>query len=400
MTDESHLSAARHVAQSEMVRAQKAAQVQLANYVIMQESSEDEFTEWTELAAFNPLALARRFETLEVKAKKKEKDEEAEKASNKKVLEIKKLEETSEQYQRKNPELQARTLLLLRSRLAKGDSKEAVLKKVLETYPDYSLADEALDYLLETADADLMNSIREAKEELNTTFGREIRAGRNIAEQAREFSRQGLGSPTGLREMYRDITGNPRDPATLFDELTKNFTYDKMKSVIDFLLHSLGSDLKSKGPSIARAELHRLMTESRTLQAILGVYRFFKSRLKLVDLSFRRFGLSLPSRMSFELLAKQFMKFLQERYPSIDKLLQMAALLGISEEEMAQIIIYTQYRDAIRQVAPKLFRSEQHRQDVLSIFIETLEELEDRLEEKEEEKEEKEEDKDKKEKEK
>ena len=390
MTDESHLHASRIMAaQSEMVRAQKAAQIELAAYSLIQESSEEEFTEWAELSAFNPLAMARRFETLELKAKKKEKEEQSEKANDKKVVEIKKAEEVSENFQRKNPELQARTLLLLRTRLSKGDSKEDVIKKVLETYPDYSLADEALDFLIETSDRDLMKVIREAKEELNQTYGREVRAGRNINTQAQEFSRQGLGTPTGLRDMYRDITGNPRDPGTLFDELNKNFTYDKMKSVIDFILHSLGSDLKAKGPSIARAELHRLMTESRTLQAILGVYRFFKSRMKLVDLTFRKNGLSVPNRLTFELLAKLFMKFLQERYPSIDKVLQMAAQLGISEEEMAQIIIYTQYRDAIRQIAPKLFKSEQHRQDVLMVLIESLEDLEDKIEEKEDEKEEK-----------
>ena len=33
-----------------------------------------------------------------------------------------------------------------------------------------------------------------------------------------------------------------------------------MQTVINFVLHSLGSDLKSKGPSIDRGELHRLMS--------------------------------------------------------------------------------------------------------------------------------------------
>ena len=108
----------------------------------------------------------------------------------------------------------------------------------------------------------------QAKEFLNASFKREIVAGRNINLQAQTFSKEGLGSPTALRDMYRDITGNPRTPHTLFDELTAKFSYDSMRMVIRFLLHSLGADLKSKGPSITRPELMRLMEETQILQAI------------------------------------------------------------------------------------------------------------------------------------
>lgn len=378
--------------------SQQSIQAQsMTNYVLAQEESDIDFIEWAETAAFNPLAMARRFETLEVKVKKKGKDEEAEKAEKKdrKILEVKKLEEVAEQFQKKNPETLSRTLLLLRARITNSDTKEDILRKVLEVYPDFSLADEALDYLLETTGGDLARLVAEAKEELNARYGREIRAGKNIALQAREFSSQGLGSPTGLRNMYRDITGNPRDATTLFDELSSKFPFDKMKSVIDFLLHSLGNDLKSRGPSISRAELHRLMTETRSLQAIIGIYRFFKSRMKLIQSAFKKGGLFLPPRLTFEQIAKQFIKFIQERYPSSDKAMKLAALLGISEELAAQIIIYTQMRDAVRGVAPKLFKSDQHRQDVLTTLIEVLEELEEEMEEEEEKEEKEEKDKEK-----
>ena len=382
--------------QSDSVRSKASEGIN--KYSIMQESTEDQFTEWTELSAFNPLAMARRFETLEIKTKKKGKEEESEKTEkeDKKILEVKRVEEVSEQYQRKNPlEIQARSLVLLRSRISAKDSKEQILKKVLELYPDYSLADEALDFLLETSDAELAQLVTQAKEDLNRLYGREVRAGKNIKETAQEFSKQGLGSPTALRDLYREITGNPRDAGTLFSELTSNFDFEKMKTVIDFILHSLGSDLKAKGPSISRAELHRLMTEGRSMQAILGVYRFFKSRMQLIQSAFEREGLTLSGRINFELLAKTFMKFLQERYPTADKVIQLGYQLGLSEEEIAEIIIFTQMRDAIRQVAPKLFRSEQHRQDVFLSFIEAIEELDEELEKESEEEEEKEDEKEK-----
>ncbi len=368
-------------------RTQQAAAQQAARgMAVEQEESQEGFQSWIDEGVFNPIIMSRRFEALENKRKRSTKEEEAEKAERKDkvVLEVQKLEEVSEQYSRKNPELQTRSLLLLRARISQRDTKEEILRKVLEMYPDYSLADEALDFLLQTTEGNLAAEVRLAKEELNAQYGREVKAGRNIAEQAREFSKQGLGTPTGLRNLYREVTGNPRDANTLFNELTAKFNYDKMKTVIDFLLHSMGSDLKSKGPSIDRGELYRLLSESRKLQSLLGVFRFFKSRMNLIMSAFERQGLQLPMRLTFEMLAKQFMKVIQERYPSADKILQLGIQLGLSEEILAQIIIYTQMRDGIRQVAPKLFRSDQHRQDTLNAFIDAIEDLDERLEEEEE----------------
>ncbi len=347
------------------------------------------FPSWIDEGTFNPVLMSRRFETLESKRKRTAKEEEAARTeqADDTGMEVQRVEEIGDEFYRRNPELQPRSLALLRSRISKDDTQEEILHKVLEMYPDHSLADEALDYLLQTSKGSLADRVRRAKQELNALYSREIKAGRNIASQAREFSQQGLGSPSGLRNLYREVTGNPRDANTLFSELTSKFNYDKMKTVISFLLHSMGGDLKSKGPSIDRGELHRLLTETRKLQGILGIFRFFQSRMNLIMAAFARQGFQLPMLITFEMLAKQFMKALQERYPSADKILQLAKQLGLSEEELAQVIILTQMRDGVRQVAPNLYRSDQHRQDLLNAFMDAIEELDERIEEEEEEEE-------------
>ena len=369
-------------------RAQQAASQRAARQeMISQEESELGLQSWVDEGAFNPVLMARRFESLENKRKRTTKEEETEKVQQQDevVLEVQRIEQIGDELSRKNPEFQTRALLILLSRLSKQDTKEEILQKVLEMYPDHSLADDALDFLSQTADKGLADKVRQAREEFNNTYGREIRAGKNIAQQAREFSEQGLGTPTGLRSLYREVTGNPRDANSLFNELTAKFNYDKMKTVIEFLLHSMGGDLKSKGPSIDRGELHILFSEARKLQGILGVFRFFKSRMALIIAAFERQGLQLPMRITFELLAKLFMKALQERYPSADKILQLGTQLGLSEELLAQVILLTQMRDGIRQVAPKLFKSDQHRMDLLNAFLDAIEELDEKLEEEEEE---------------
>lgn len=381
----SHDIPASRIQQMQQLHAEQLAALNMAD--ILQDETEIEFQAWAD-EAFNPVMIARRFEQLETRTKRTSRKDEAEdkKTEEGEPLQVEKTEAVSEQFEQKNPELDARALLLLRSRIKDQDTKEDILRKVLEMYPDYSLADEAIDFLLQTTKGKLATQVRLAKEMLNERYGREVRAGRNMAEQARTYSSQGLGTPTGLRGLYRDITGNPRDSNTLFNELSSKFEYEQMKKLIDFLLHSLGSDLKSKGPSIDHAELHRLITETRKLQAILGIFRFFKSRMALIASAFARQGMSMPKNLSFEALARLFMKFLQERYPAPDKVLQMAIQLGLTEELLAQIIVFTQMRDGVRGVAPKLFKSELHRQDVLKSFMDAIEKLDEELDEDEDEK--------------
>jgi type III secretion protein W len=372
------------------LKAQKVARAQAeGKLAAAQITAQEEFVPHVD---FTPAKIARKFQALEAKVGRRE--QLSEEQENAEVLSVKQVEEFSMNYQKKNQELEARRLLDLRARITAKDSKEEILQKVLEAFNDYTLADEALDFLIDTTiEGDLATKLKEAKESLNERHARQIIAGRNINEAAQAYAKLGVDSPTALRDMYRDITGNPRDALTLFEELSQKYPFDRMRSVIAFLLHSLGADLKAKGPSIGRAELHRLFTDTRSLQAILGVYRFFRSRMRLIFQSFEKDDLPYPQRITYEVLARLFIKFLQERYPSAEKVRHFGVILGISDELLAQIILGTQMRDAVRQVAPRLFKSEQHRQDILLAFIDALAELEEEMEEKAEEEEKEEKDK-------
>lgn len=353
---------------------QEARAEQISSQISLREGSEE---------MVNPFAA--RFATRQKDIKSSKTRVQKMKAAGEKLsrmLPIEKMKDTADQFQRRNPELKANVLVLLRDYIKPGDTKEDILRKLQEFYQDPSLADEALEFLLETSDGELNQTIQTAKQEYVEDHQREIMAGRNIGAQARQASEKGLGMPTNLRDMYRDITGNPRDSTTLFEELSKRYAFKDLKKVVDFLLHSLGADMKAKGPSIPRGQLHRLLTETRSLQAILGVYRFFKGRMNLVQTMFEKNGLDLPANLTFEALAKQFMNLASERYPSSDKVLQSAVRLGLDKWIMAKIIALSQLRDAIREVAVnQVYRSVQHRDELYMAIIEALEDLEDELEE-------------------
>jgi type III secretion protein W len=302
---------------------------------------------------------------------------------------IKKIKNSAEKFEKKNPELKKKTLQTLREHIKPGDSKNTILKKVKEFYGDISNADDALDFLLETTGGELHEAVKQAKDEINKHYKRDIVAGKNISEEARAFSKEGLGSATALRDTYRDVINNPRDPRSQFDFLEKKFGYEKLQKAIKFMFNAIGRDLRSQGPSISRGFLHRLFTETRTLQMILGVYNHFKGKMALLKSLFTKNGLKMPSQLNFESLAKSFMSLTGERYPSSDAVMKMARAFRIDSNLLSKIFVFSQFRDAINAVAAdKIYRSIQHRHELYAAIIEALEELEDELEIKEEEEEE------------
>lgn len=355
-----------------------------------QVGTEESLEQTKELVTFNPRERNKNFKPLRdrnlPRMQAPEKTKEPEKTAPRDPASA----NIANRYGQKNPELNPNTLLILQARIPEEASEEDIQSILDEFYSDKALADEALDFLIEVSENKeaLKQKMITTKQRFNSHFGKEIRAGRNISSQARLFSSKGLGSPTALRGLYSDLIKNPRNAQTLFDELTEKFKFSDMKNVIDFILHSLGDDFKAKGSSIAKGELQSLMGESKNMQAILGLFRFFQSRMSLIKKSFKHKDLNLPSRLTFELLARVIVQFLKERYPSSDKVLKLAYLLGIADELEAQMIIFSQYRDAMRNISPLLFLSERHRQEVLTVFMETLSDLEDEIDEEEEEEEE------------
>lgn len=366
--------------------AVKMIQEQAATQRAVQIESEEDLSQYFEVAAFNPGQRVKQFKELhDIKTPSSSKGEKTSQANEKTVLSTEEVTLIAEQIQEKNYELNAKTLLILREQVLSSKTEDEILEKTNAIYPDASLADEALDFLIQTAPGmEQKNRIDQAKQSLNASRQREIIAGRNMGVQAREFAKSDLGAPTFLRDLYRDITGNPREPLKLFSELTDQFQFEKLKTAITFLLHALGSDLKAKGSSIPKGELKRLIDETRSLQGILGIFQFFQSRMNLIQRQFDKHALMMPSKMNFEALAKTFVKLLAERYINTDKILQTAKLLGIADEIAAQMIVYAQMREGLKQIAPRYYRNPQHKEDLSKSFLELLEELEEDLEQEEE----------------
>src|SRR3989338_7618600 len=128
---------------------QQEAREELAQMV----ESDGDLDQYFELSLFNPMMQAQRFRDFDRLKNDMQKAKEADKVEGEeKILSVEKIEETAPRFQKNNYELQAKTLLILRERISPTDTPDEVLEKVLAIYPDPAVADEALDFLIATAD--------------------------------------------------------------------------------------------------------------------------------------------------------------------------------------------------------------------------------------------------------
>lgn len=358
----------------------RQAQKEAKELIAQQVTSEARFEESVD-EGFNPIAAQKQQQRLNKFKPLDSRGKTLAEAKEKKILEVSEKAETQDdlarEFNKRNPELDGSKLTRLKRNLREGMTADQVLADVEDAFIDPMLVDEALEYLERAAPDPIKEAVRGARTTLSAEKGREIIAGRNIAPMVQSYHNKGLGkTPTELRNLYREVTGNPRDHNVLFSELSNKYPFDQLKNIVAFLLKSLGYDLKSKGPSIQQAELMRLMTETRNLQSILWVYLFFKSRMKLMRSLFDKHGIKLTKVLTFEMLAKEFIRLVEERYPSVLKLLKQVEKFGL-QEDSAKAIVIMQYRDAIRQLSMRLYKTTKQRQDLLMVILETLEELEE-----------------------
>jgi type III secretion protein W len=94
------------------------------------------------------------------------------------------------------------------------------------------------------------------------------------------------------------------------------------------------------------------------------------------------------SHINFQIMAKLFFDLAEERYPSSEKVNQLASrLVNPMTTDKFELIylkigLLNAMRNMVKEVSPsQLYRSIQHRDELFQAIIEALEELEDELEE-------------------
>lgn len=196
---------------------------------------------------------------------------------------VEKIKDAANQLSQNKPQLKAATLIRLRSKIKPGDTKEDVLRHVLEEFPDPADADDALQFLLDTTppDSELRAAIQDAKNDHNATHSKEIKAAH---EEAAAEAESGTGISFKTWEDIKKFMANQPDILATFTMLEQHAgNFKEQKVIVAKLLHQLGEVSKTKGQGIEHGELDTNMKQIRFLQTHLGVFTFFRGRMALMQ---------------------------------------------------------------------------------------------------------------------
>lgn len=258
------------------------------------------------------------------------------------------------------------------------DTKDTILEK-LNAYPHVALVNDALDHLLDQTTGPLHKEVQLAKDELVTNHRRELAATTNIMgatqKESGNLEKVGLNlSPAELTEKYVNLT-----PQSLDADLSR-MNHKQKIAYLKYILHAIGSDMTAEGPSIEHAKLQALYSQVLTLRAEISKDRICLVKMSFIRSQFAANELTIPPQLTHEALVRELTALTSERYPTAEKILQMAAKFGIENDIEAQIIVFSAIRDIIPQLAPKSFPSIEKMGEVKNAVIDALEKLEDKLE--------------------
>lgn len=242
---------------------------------------------------------------------------------------------------RSNKELTAKGLMNLRAYMKAHpedfDNKDKILKSLLQVYKDPSLVDQIMEFLEKALGGTLGTDVSEAKRDLNNQYGSEITAARNIKNAVDIVVRETGVEPMSLRELYYDITKNPRDALTLIEDLLVKY-FKNFPKIMGALLHFLGADSKAEASSIDHAKLYDLMSEVRKAQAGIQVMRLAKLDMQRLEGLLARSNIKIPPNLSVNAMALLFVLLAKERYPSASRVRQtLEAQLALKRTKFTQV---------------------------------------------------------------
>ncbi|MBR4902199.1 MAG: type III secretion system gatekeeper subunit SctW [Victivallales bacterium] len=130
-------------------------------------------------------------------------------------------------------------------------------------------------------DAQLLATVRQARQELERTKGPEIRVGINLAELLQEHGGD-AEEMQAKRDLYRSEILGFDDPQTCFKSLLASQGADKLGDAIDFLMTACSVDMAAATPSTQPEELRRIIVDLQSVEVLKTVLeRFDKLEMRM-----------------------------------------------------------------------------------------------------------------------
>ncbi|SPN73468.1 type III secretion regulator YopN/LcrE/InvE/MxiC,HrpJ-like domain [Chlamydia serpentis] len=352
-----------------------AAKADAAEVIASQEGSEMNIVQQSQDMT-NPAAATRtrkkeeKFKTLE--SRKKSEAGKTEKKAE--TTEDKSDADLADKYTAGNSEISGQELRGLHDTLSDDSSPEEILSILKDKIKDPALQSLALDYLVQTTSSTrgkLKDALIEARNTHTEQLGRTAIGGKNILFASQEYAEQLNVSPSGLRSLYLEVTGNTHTCDQLLSMLQDRYTYKDMAIVSSFLMKGMSTELKRLGPYVPGAQLQVLMTETRNLQAVLTSYDYFEARVPVLLDSLKAEGIQVPENINFVKVAESFHKVINDKFPTASKIeREVRSLIGDDTESVTGVL--NLFFTALRQTSSRLFSSADKRQQLGAMMANAL----------------------------
>lgn len=225
-----------------------------------------------------------------------------------------------------------------------------------------------MEQMLGEGEAGLRDLIREARSQLMSEKGAEIKAGINLAQEVNARATT-PGEMQELRDMYRSEVIGFTKPQDCFRSIMANRGPGGLADAISFLISGCGADLKSASPSMEAAQLGRILTDLGCVQTLQTVLE------KLTQLGFRmgkQFG--EPCLLDGEQLTGRVLDLTEQSFVAPGAIARLVGDCGM-RQLLAQMDFARELTRLFRQLSPRLFEKEGDRQRLVDATQEHLDGL-------------------------
>ena len=225
-----------------------------------------------------------------------------------------------------------------------------------------------LEQSLGDGEGQMREIIRQAKAQLATAKGPEIRAGINLAEEvnARATTPDEMQE---LRDMYRGEGIGFTKPQGCLRSLLAARGAEGLKAAIEFLIAGCGVDLKSPAPSMDKAALGRILTD-------LGCVQVLQTVLESLEKLGMRMGVQFGEKclLNGEQMTARVMDFTEQSFVLASGIAAFIGECGI-RKLLARMDFARELTQLFRKLSSRLFAREGDRLRLLDAAQEHLDDL-------------------------
>jgi len=260
---------------------------------------------------------------------------------------------------------------MLRTGNFSGSGASALLRVLARESTDASHQFAMLDLLeqmLGEGETELRGLIRQARTQLMSEKGAEVKAGINLAEEVNARATT-PSEMQNLRDLYRSEVVGFKSPQECFRSLLATRGAGGLADAISFLIAGCGKDLQSGTPSMDAVALGRILTDLGCVQTLQTVLEDFSKLLMRMSSQFGE-----TTFLNGEQLTGRVLDLTEQAFVAATAVANLVGDCGM-RQLLAQMDFTRELTRLFRRLSPRLFAKEGDRERLVDAAQEHLDGL-------------------------